>query len=167
MEVAIRNAIPSPLPGGLGRGGAKRIFWLKENFAAMFFLALHEPGGSPPSLTLPAGGRGIGLLLILLSVLSLPAHAVTIEEVTGPQSGVKAWLVEDHKLPIIALNLAFEGGSEQDPVDRQGLATLTADALTEGAGTYDATAFQHELADHSIALGLSAERIHERLTATA
>lgn len=82
---------------------------------------------------------------------SLPAYATAIEEVTS-KGGVKAWLVEDRKLPLIAMQFAFRGGVEQDPADKQGLANLTMDLLTEGAGPYDAAAFQQELADHSIAL---------------
>jgi len=93
-----------------------------------------------------------------LFLASPAARAVDIQEVTGPKSGVKAWLVEDHKLPIIAMHLAFDGGSEQDPVAKQGLAALTVAALTEGAGPYSATAFQQQLADRSIFLNFDAER---------
>ncbi len=88
---------------------------------------------------------------------ALPANATTIQEVTS-RSGVKAWLVEDHKLPLVALQFAFRGGVEQDPVDKQGLANLTMDLVTEGAGQYDASAFQQQLADNSVALHVSAER---------
>jgi len=102
-------------------------------------------------------------ILILLCALGLcgyglPAHAIDIQEVTGDKTGIKAWLVEDHKLPIVAMHFAFEGGSEQDPADKQGLATLTMDTLTEGAGPYDATAFQKQLADHSVTLNISSGR---------
>ena len=98
------------------------------------------------------------LFFALLLFFPVDAHAVDIQQVVAPKSGVKAWLVENHKLPIVALHLAFEGGSEQDPVDKQGLGTLMTSALTEGAETYTATAFQQELADHSIALNFAAER---------
>ncbi|MDR3450092.1 MAG: pitrilysin family protein [Alphaproteobacteria bacterium] len=103
--------------------------------------------------------KKISLFAALLCLfVAGPAHAVTVEEVTGSKSGVKAWLVEDHHLPIVAMRFAFTGGSEQDPVAKQGLATLTMNALTEGAGPYNADAFQKELAGRSIALGFSAER---------
>lgn len=103
--------------------------------------------------------KKIFLLISVFTILiAVPAHAVDVEEVTGPKSGVTAWLVEDHHLPIVAMHFAFSGGSEQDPVDKQGLENLTADALTEGAGNYNATTFQQRLASHSIALGFSADR---------
>lgn len=95
--------------------------------------------------------------LLLACLLTLPAHAVTIQEVTSP-GGVKAWLVEDHKLPLISVRFAFRGGVEQDPADKQGLAKLTMNLLTEGAGDLDAAAFQQELADRSIQMSFEAGR---------
>ncbi len=97
------------------------------------------------------------LFLICLPLLSMPAHATNIQEVTSSK-GITAWLVEDHKLPLIAMNFAFRGGVEQDPADKQGLATLTMSLLSQGAGSYDAAAFQQQLADHSIAMRFSAGR---------
>ncbi|MDE2030542.1 MAG: insulinase family protein, partial [Alphaproteobacteria bacterium] len=97
----------------------------------------------------------VGLFCVLASA---PAYAVDVEEVTAPKSGVTAWLVEDHKLPVLSMRFAWRGGSEQDPVAKQGLASLTMDALAEGAGPYDAAQFQHELANHSISLGFEAGR---------
>jgi zinc protease len=85
------------------------------------------------------------------------AHATEIKEVKSP-GGIKAWLVEDHKLPLIAMQFAFRGGVEQDPANKQGVANLTMDLLTEGAGPYDEAAFQQQLADHSIALKFEAGR---------
>jgi len=98
------------------------------------------------------------IIIVLIFLLPSPSHALDIKVVEGEKSGVKAWLVEDHKLPIVAMRLAFQGGSEQDPPDKQGLAALTMDALTEGAGPYDSASFQQRLADRSISLGFDAER---------
>jgi zinc protease len=90
-------------------------------------------------------------------MFSVSAHATEIKEVKST-GGIKAWLVEDHKLPLIAMQFAFRGGVEQDPVSKQGLADLTMNLLTEGAGPYDAASFQQQLADHSIALKFEAGR---------
>ncbi|MDX2028018.1 MAG: pitrilysin family protein [Alphaproteobacteria bacterium] len=97
------------------------------------------------------------LATLLLVLLAAPAHAVSIQEVAS-KNGIKAWLVEDHKLPLVAMRFAFRGGVEQDPADRQGLANLTVNMLTQGAGAYDAAAFQQELADHSIQMSFDANR---------
>lgn len=85
------------------------------------------------------------------------AEAAQIQEVTS-RGGIKAWLVEDHKLPLLAVHFAFRGGVEQDPADKQGLADLSMNLMTEGAGPYDAAAFQQRLADHSIGMGFNAGR---------
>lgn len=96
------------------------------------------------------------VLFVLLS-LAPPVRATEVQDVTSPR-GLKAWLVEDHKLPLIALRFAWRGGVEQDPADRQGLATLTMDLLTQGAGPYSASAFQDALAAHSIQMSFDAGR---------
>lgn len=94
----------------------------------------------------------------VLFFAAMPAHAMpAIVEVTG-KSGVKAWLVEDHKLPLVTMKFSFRGGVETDPVDKQGLATLATSLMTLGAGPYDEQAFQERLADHSIQLDISAGR---------
>jgi zinc protease len=97
------------------------------------------------------------LLTILFLVWNASARATDIEEVTS-KSGIKAWLVEDHKLPLIALHFAFRGGVEQDPADKQGISTLTMALLDEGAGDYDANAFQQQLSEHSVLMRFAAGR---------
>jgi zinc protease len=97
------------------------------------------------------------LLVFVLFPIQTQAAGVQIEEVKSP-GGITAWLVRDDKLPLIALHMAWRGGVEQDSPDKQGLAHLTADLLTEGAGPYDAEAFQQQLSDHSVKLGFEAGR---------
>lgn len=101
--------------------------------------------------------RLFAALFAVFLLATPPAGATSIEEVTG-KSGVKAWLVEDHKLPLIALRFAWKGGVEQDPDGKEGLAMLAMSLLTQGAGPYDAIAFQQEMADHSINISFGATR---------
>jgi zinc protease len=98
-------------------------------------------------------------LFLLLGVLfaGRPADAaIQIQRVVSP-GGIEAWLVEDHRVPLMALSLSFRGGSALDPEGKEGLAMLTASLLDEGAGNLDSTAFQKELADKSISLGFRAD----------
>jgi zinc protease len=85
-------------------------------------------------------------LLVLLLALSLPARAVTIAEVESAR-GIKAWLVEDHSVPVVTIDAAFRGGAALDPAAKAGLATLTCDLLDEGAGDLDSSAYQGKLED--------------------
>ena len=58
--------------------------------------------------------------------------------------GIKAWLVEEHSVPLIAIKFAFTGGAVQDPPGKEGLADLMSDLLTEGAGDMPAAAFKDQ-----------------------
>ena len=72
---------------------------------------------------------------------ALPAWAdINIKEVTTP-GGVNAWLVEDHSIPFVALELRFKGGASLDPEDKRGVTNLMVGLLEEGAGDMDARAF--------------------------
>lgn len=87
------------------------------------------------------------LTAVALSLLAvLPARAIDIQETTSP-GGIKAWLVEDHALPFVALTLAFRGGASMDAPGKRGAVNLMTATLEEGAGDRDATAFAEALAD--------------------
>lgn len=102
--------------------------------------------------------------LLLFLIITAPAHAadkfLDIQEVKT-ESGVTAWLVEDHSLPVIAMEFGFKGaGAVNDPAEQQGLTRLLSNTMDEGAGDYDAQAFQKALTDHSITLYFNASRDH-------
>lgn len=102
--------------------------------------------------------RGLLLAAALFAAAlcqSGPAAAVQIARVAGA-SGVEAWLVEDHSLPVIALEFAFENGSSLDPADEPGVANLAMDLLDEGAGELDSSAYKARLEDLAIRLEFNA-----------
>jgi zinc protease len=102
--------------------------------------------------------RPIFGLLILLAILApTSARAIEVQRVESP-GGIKAWLVEDHTNPIIALSFAFRGGAALDPEGRQGLADMVSTLLDEGAGDLKSQDFQRRLEDLSVGLDFSAER---------
>lgn len=47
-------------------------------------------------------------------------------------NGIEVLLVEDHKLPLVQLNLVLKSGWANDPADRPGTASLMAELLDEG-----------------------------------
>jgi zinc protease len=94
------------------------------------------------------------VMLAALLLWSSTANAFEITPVTSP-SGIKAWLVEDHKNPIITIHATFLGGASGDPAGKPGLANLASGLLDEGAGELDSTAFQKALADNSISLSFN------------
>lgn len=85
------------------------------------------------------------------------ASPAFVERVVSP-GGIEAWLVEEHQVPLVALEFAFVGGSSQDPSGKAGVANLLTGLLDEGAGPYDSDAFQMRLADRAIELRFHADR---------
>ena len=79
--------------------------------------------------------------IALFLALATPLHAeIAIQEVTSP-GGIKAWLVEDHNIPFMALELRFRGGTSLDQPGKRGAVNLMAATLEEGAGEMDAQGF--------------------------
>jgi zinc protease len=92
------------------------------------------------------------LAALALFAIVPAASAMTIEKIVSP-SGIEAWLVREHAVPLVALNYAFHGGSAQDEADKAGTANLAGDLLDEGAGDLDGTTFHKRLENHAIELG--------------
>ncbi len=86
---------------------------------------------------------------------SAPAQEIAIQRVVGA-SGIEAWLVEDHTVPVLSLRLAFRGGAALDPKGKEGLADMASALLDEGAGELDSQAFRGRLEDLSISLRFNA-----------
>ena len=81
------------------------------------------------------------LLLWLTLMAALPARAeIGVQEITTP-GGLKAWLVEEHSIPFLALEIRFRGGTSLDAPGKRGATNLMTALLEEGAGEMDAQAF--------------------------
>ena len=90
------------------------------------------------------------------------SHADRIQHVVSA-SGVRAWLVEDYTVPIVTLEGLIGGGAAQDPAGKPGVLNMLMGLLDEGAGPYDATAFQERLDDYAIEMSFGADRDHASL----
>lgn len=83
----------------------------------------------------------IRLAIALFLIAVVPARAqVPIQEVTSP-GGISAWLVEEHSIPFVALELRFRGGTSLDLPGKRGATNLMAGLLEEGAADMDSRAF--------------------------
>ena len=89
------------------------------------------------------------------------ASAMQIERIVSP-SGIKAWLVREHAVPLVTLNYAFHGGTSQDAADKAGTANLAADLLDEGAGDLDSKTYHERLGRHAIELNFRVGRDYLR-----
>jgi len=66
--------------------------------------------------------------------------AIDITPVTSP-GGIDAWMVEEPSIPMVALELRFEGGASLDAEGKRGAIHLMTALLEEGAGEMDAQDF--------------------------
>ena len=75
--------------------------------------------------------------LILLTFCSkLSATAIT--EIKA-FDGIKAWLVEEHSIPFVTLEIRFKGGATLDRVGKRGSVYFMSALLNEGADDLDAS----------------------------
>ena len=99
--------------------------------------------------------RALFATLALTILGALPVRAIEIQQVTSP-GGIEAWLVEDHSIPFVALNLAFRGGASVDAPGKRGAVNLMTALLEEGAGDRDATAYAEALESLGASTGFNA-----------
>ena len=100
---------------------------------------------------------GICMFLQIVAAQEIPdrtrrpvAQKVPRVELPGIQKtrlkdGLAIWLVEQHELPIVALNLVLQTGADHDPLDKPGIATMTAEVLDAGTKTMDALQISEKL----------------------
>jgi len=81
------------------------------------------------------------ILSLLLFVGTMARADVDIQEITSP-GGIGAWLVEDHSIPFVALEIHFDGGSALDASGKRGAINLMTGLLEEGSGEMTAQEFQ-------------------------
>ena len=110
----------------------------------------------PPSLSV-FWAAFVGAVFAVVLLLPNSAEAMKIQTVKSP-GGIKAWLVEEHSLPLIAIRFGFEGGASQDPDDKSGLANFLTTMLDEGAGELNSQQFQEKVEDLAVKLSFSASR---------
>ena len=85
--------------------------------------------------------RSLVVVTGLFVASAASANAFTIQEVTSP-GGIKAWLVEEHAIPLMAMNYSFKGGTELDPAGKEGVSTFLTGMMDEGAGDMLSAEFQ-------------------------
>ena len=122
--------------------------------------------GGPRARALESGLRSTAIAvaavliaLALVVTLTRPAHAMKIQEVQSP-GGIKAWLVEEHSVPLMALRFAFTGGNAQDPAGKEGLANFLTAMMDEGAGDLTATQFQERMEEIAMRMSFEDGRDH-------
>ena len=95
------------------------------------------------------------LTLSFLWAFMAAAHAFTIQEVTSP-GGIKAWLVEEKAIPLLAMNFSFRSGSAEDPAGKEGVSEFLTGMMDEGAGDVLSQEFQKRREELAFRMSFSA-----------
>lgn len=101
--------------------------------------------------------RFISLLFTISLCLFSLAHAVVFNEY-NQENNLKIWHSYSDYVPTVEMRIVFPLGSKLDPIGKEGLATLAAATLDEGAGEYESTKFRDLLDKYNISLSFSASR---------
>lgn len=109
--------------------------------------------------------RTFAIALVALFAATATQAANRIQEVTSP-GGITAWLVEEHAIPIISIEISFEGGALLDPTGKEGVANLLSGMFDEGAGDLDTVAFSEAADAIAARYGFGAERESFSVSAT-
>ncbi len=72
------------------------------------------------------------------------------------KNGARVLIVENHTLPLVAVDIRFLHGVDADPRDKPGLAEFVADAVDEGTRTRSAEKLAEEIEDLAAHLGAGA-----------
>jgi zinc protease len=138
--IGIRARADGPLRSG-GTRSSSRTSVLSVLVAGLAFAAAAFAAGDAPA----AGGE------------QLEKSKMNIQEVTSP-GGIKAWLVEEHSVPLVAIRFAFEGGTAQDPDGKPGVANFLTAMLDEGAGDLKSEQFQERMEELAMRMSYSEGR---------
>ena len=72
------------------------------------------------------------------------------------KNGARVLIVENHAVPLVAVDVRFLHGVDADPADRPGLAEFVSDTVDEGTQTRSATRLAEETEDLAAHLGAGA-----------
>ena len=107
---------------------------------------------------------GLALAASLAAGFAAPAQALDIQKVTSPKGQV-FWMVREPAIPIVALEISFDGGARLDPQGKAGLARLTVGLLDEGAGDLNSVAFAKRRDELAARFGFDVGRDSVQVTA--
>jgi len=93
-----------------------------------------------------------------------PSEAAILVKNVSAIKGAEVWFVQDHTVPIVALQASLPAGSVYDPRGKSGLADFAASMLDEGAANLDSRTFHDALADRAIQLSVAVDRDYLKIT---
>ena len=85
--------------------------------------------------------RYFALVLLCFSATATAGPKIHTWETSG---GTPVYFVEAHELPMVDIQITFDGGSARDPESLHGLSAMTSSLLSEGAAGLSADQISFE-----------------------
>lgn len=93
---------------------------------------------------------GAALLALVVALGAAAAVAAPVQlppyTTTTLPNGLTVFVMPSHRLPLVDLRMVVRAGAVDDPAGREGLASLTADLMTQGAGARSARQVAEDIA---------------------
>ena len=122
-----------------------------------------QHAGSAPAVVTPGAAAGVarasapaGALAALPEPGPAPAWAPPAPIASPLKGGARVLYRQHGHVPLVSLLLVVPRGAETDPIGQEGLTSLMADLLDEGAGQLDALALSEQLQALATELEISA-----------
>jgi zinc protease len=106
------------------------------------------------------------IALTMAGFFCRPAFALEIKRIKL-DNGAILLVSEQHQLPMVTMALSFDAGSRRDPKGKEGLASLTASALTQGTKTLTTAEFNQKVDFMGSSIGLSASEDYATASLTS
>src|SRR5260370_2794696 len=101
---------------------------------------------------------GVASMLVATIVFAAtPSHALEIKRMTL-STGATLRVSEEHRLPMVTVEIGFDAGTRRDPVGKEGLAELTARSLSQGTKDLTAPEFDQKVDFMGSSVAVSAGR---------
>ena len=88
---------------------------------------------------------GLAALALLATLPAAAATTLPAYTKTTLKNGLTVIIMPTQRLPLVDFRLVARAGSVNDPAGKEGLASLTADLLTQGAGARDAQGIAEDI----------------------
>ena len=99
--------------------------------------------------------RCVAILFLTLVCATQSLSAVQIQEFTT-SLGIRVWLVEDHSIPLTAIEIRLGTGAGSEKAEIAGVTNLTVSLMGDGAGDLDTVEFSKKLEESGASIGFSA-----------
>ena len=89
----------------------------------------------------------IRTIIFFSIIFSTNAQQISLPKVTREvlNNGLVVLLMEQHRLPIVSIQISFKGGSANDPVNKEGIANLMSNLLKSGTAKRSAKQIAEEI----------------------